>query len=362
MNTLFLGFHGVRIVSGRLIKRCVEFEVPVSIPATDAQYQALRIDNDVDVAEWTVDLDSGSFPSANAAMHSDDGAADVNIYWDDEYKPAELSYIDAALRAGCRTLTDVQPSGCWDSRPSPKPSDALQVPVQAEVIKEITRLAAAGDLLKIARATGGDRSRALSQYRPAKIVHTYGSFATPPLTSWRALPGRVESDAPALLTGLLNSPKATLRKLEILDTHYATDLDPAAFAARGVGYLVSGSLNAAQVSRWHRAIVDGIHQLELLREVQMFAGERDLTFCAGDMQLERMIWDQIKPPHADSVKAKVVLQAATSHLLILSTTASAGYAEMFAYFRVSWPPITSRLGTDVTVELAEFGILDGNHT
>ncbi|KAK7965968.1 uncharacterized protein PG986_000245 [Apiospora aurea] len=196
----------------------------------------------------------------------DDAAADVDIYWDDEYKPAEHSNIDAALGAGCRTLTNDQPSGGWDSRPSPKPSDALQVPVQAEVIKEITRLASAGDLLKIARVTGGDRSRALSQYRPAKIVHT-----------------RVESDAPALLTGLLNSPKA----------------------ARGVGYLVSGSLNAAQAGR-------------------MFVGQRDLTFCAGDMQLERMIWDQIKAPYAGSVKAKVVLQAATSHLLILSTVASAG--------------------------------------
>ncbi|KAK8017466.1 hypothetical protein PG993_013792 [Apiospora rasikravindrae] len=125
---LFLGFEGVGIGSGRLVKRYVELEVPVSIPATNAQHQALRIDNDVDVAKWTVDLDSWSFPSASAAMR---------------------------LHGG----------------------DQRQVPVQVEVIKEITRLASAGDLLKIARVTGDDRSLALSQYRPAKIAHT---SATPP--------------------------------------------------------------------------------------------------------------------------------------------------------------------------------------
>ena len=54
--------------------------------------------------------------------------------------------------------------------------------------------------------------------------------------------------------------------------------------------------------------------------------------------------------YPDSVQVEVALQLAAGPLMILSTNAAAGYAEMFAYRESHglWP-ITSRLGTDATV-------------
>lgn len=73
----------------------------------------------------------------------------------------------------------------------------LQVPVPCRPMgsRTFTRLTSAGDLLKIARVTGDDRSLALSPYpthpdRPCRPqLHMYGSFAHDPTASlsWPAI-------------------------------------------------------------------------------------------------------------------------------------------------------------------------------
>ena len=47
-------------------------------------------------------------------------------------------------------------------------------------------------------------------------------------------------------------PRPPCFKLEALDAHWATDLDPVAFAEHGCDHLVLGSLIVAQVAGWHR--------------------------------------------------------------------------------------------------------------
>jgi hypothetical protein len=51
-----------------LVKNCVQLEVPIHVKATNFIYQTLRVDDNIDAAEWTVDLDTWSSPNATARI------------------------------------------------------------------------------------------------------------------------------------------------------------------------------------------------------------------------------------------------------------------------------------------------------
>ncbi|KAK8041369.1 hypothetical protein PG994_014376 [Apiospora phragmitis] len=176
----------------------------------------------------------------------------VDVYrcWDAEYKPPEYSYVDAALCAGYKH-PHVRPFGCRavSSRPSPTPMyNALQVPVQAQVIKRLTRLASAGDLLKIARVTDGDRSLALSQSlthqdRPRRRPTTCKA-RYPDVQSDAALPmvmrvHRLAQGRPCPACSSSRSSRSSTPTTRRTST-------PPAFRDRGSGYLVFALLNVME--------------------------------------------------------------------------------------------------------------------
>ncbi|KAK8047779.1 hypothetical protein PG996_015843 [Apiospora saccharicola] len=201
--------------------------------------------------------------------------------------------------------------------------------------------------------------------RPTKIVHvghSYGSFElkTPPLDFHGAVPSEMHAEERCGRCGhegSFSSPKAALPSSSYsLDAYYAADLDPAAFGDGGSG--VTWYLGSSSLRRWPGGTDrdHGVHHEELTVGVAELidlwlggrgatgirgssngcsqASARDLTVCAGDCSgADGLKSDRSKCKRCIRIafRWKWPCSAATGHLMTLSTNATAGYAEMFAY-------------------------------
>ncbi|KAK8030519.1 hypothetical protein PG990_000253 [Apiospora arundinis] len=208
-------------------------------------------------------------------------------------------------------------------------------------------------------------SFALSQDRPTKIVHvghSDGSIVTIYLLlhGARATPMH-RAAAPPLLTGFKIGPK--FAQLEVGDARSCRGQagfdNPLAFGDRGSG-LPGAGIAGRGPGGWLPQIDDGESTiLDCKREdqadrrcrrasiaggrgwvcvqwihtrgpVMVFTGERDFLFCAGEGNRAYDL-EQIKGLYPDSARVEVALQPETGLVLILSTSATAGYAEMCSH-------------------------------
>lgn len=130
----------------------------------------------------------------------------------------------------------------------------LQTGVEIEVVRGLTELARAGELLSASRVTGSTSSSSSSSpnatrdaaaYTPRKVVHvghSYGSFMTSGLL---ARHGGLSDGA--ILTGLLSN-EHLLKEVSqaAFGLEFAAESDPVRFGDRPSGYIVQRTLSNVQ--------------------------------------------------------------------------------------------------------------------
>lgn len=249
---------------------CVQFKIPVSVTAQNADFDLLVAKSNIDAVQVSVDIDTPSHnlnPLKNVTV-SDTFKINAQLcvppkgskrnhlqipthgiffdsrYWDVTINPSEYSYVDAALAAGYSVLTyDRLGTGQSDH---PKDSKVLQAPVELEVLRGITQMARSGDLLKHVGKTPNsmtpeDDKLAVSFNKVIHIGHSYGSFLTEALTQkYSNL-----SDA-AVMTGYFQNEFFFNLPEPALGFAYALALDPKKFGNRFAGYLAAASPLALQ--------------------------------------------------------------------------------------------------------------------
>ncbi|MCJ1455668.1 hypothetical protein MMC28_006024 [Mycoblastus sanguinarius] len=256
---------------------CVEFNLPVSATAQNAEYDIIRVQNDIDATAFTVDLDTWSSPTPgqrllqnitvsdtfdisvqlcvppngmknNHLQIASHGVAFDKRYWDAAVNPSEYSYVDAALTAGYSILTyDRLGTGLSDK---PDGDTIVQAPLQLEILRGITQMARSGDLLKHAVGTeNGTVPETTSNHSIVafdKIIHvghSFGSFLTSALlTTYGNL-----SDA-AIITGYDMNPHFVELRWTSAGLEYAPQNNATLFGDRSAGYMVGGTRAAIQTS------------------------------------------------------------------------------------------------------------------
>ena len=256
-------------------RTCVEFMLPVSVSAENAVYNVDRVDNNINATQFAVDYDtpsihnssqraignitvSGTFDISAQLCIPPNGAKKTNLqvathglifdkrYWDVAINASEYSYVDAALAAGYSILTyDRLGTGLSDK---PDAYTIVQAPLELQILHEILMQARTGELLQHARRAKplGSSTTATTSVLPAvtfeKIIHvghSFGSFLTTAL-----LATYPDSTDAAVITGFI--PQSGGLTLTSAGIQYAAENDPALFADRGSGYVVSGTPSALQ--------------------------------------------------------------------------------------------------------------------
>jgi pimeloyl-ACP methyl ester carboxylesterase len=157
-------------------------------------------------------------------------------YWDIRIDPKQYSYVDNTLDAGYSILT-------WDrigTGGSDKPNayKEVQLPLQVEILRGITKLARSGGLDKY---SNGQKFE--------KIIHVGHSLGSLVTSSFVSHYGRL-SDA-AIITGLIISPKIagfSGAAVPEFNFEFARESDPVLFKEWGSGYIVPGSASGLQQS------------------------------------------------------------------------------------------------------------------
>lgn len=166
-------------------------------------------------------------------------------YWDVPINPDEYSYVNSALRQGYSILT-YDRLGTGNSS-KPDAYDVVQSGVEIEIVRALTELARAGELLSSSsEASGASNTTLFRGYKPSKVVHvghSYGSFMTGGLLSRY---GHLSDGA--ILTGLLINPHllAGVASVASFGLEFAPESDPARFSDRSSGYIVMKTLSDIQ--------------------------------------------------------------------------------------------------------------------
>lgn len=217
--------------SGLSPEQCVQLEVPVPVTATNYHYALPRVDNNIDAVDWIWNLTTwshqapdghvtGPVPvnttftiSAQLCVPPQRSKSDIlqiathgigfdkrldipcavvpretivltdlrHRYWDVEIKPEEYSYVNAALEHGYSILT-YDRLGTGNSTKADA-YDIVQAGAEIEIVRGLTELARAGNLMPSAKVVGPfhNDTNILQGYTPSKVVHvghSYGSFMT----------------------------------------------------------------------------------------------------------------------------------------------------------------------------------------
>lgn len=267
----FLAFTSVVAAPGSAIevrhgvgKDCVELEVPVLVVATDNEYNIPRVDNNIEAADWSVNVTTWSLlvdprarivrpvpinatfkinaklcvpnqrgPRSDILQIATQGNGFDKRYWDVEPSPEKYSYVEAAIRAGYSILTyDKLGTGRSDK---PDGYTHVQIPSEVEILAGLTKLARAGKLASSPSRILSGRST-VGDFIPRKVVqvsHAYGSILVQSVLSKY---GNL-SDA-AILTGFYPSSKQGIVNVGYSDHEYAAEHDRNKFGDYGPGYIV----------------------------------------------------------------------------------------------------------------------------
>ncbi|KIW65399.1 hypothetical protein PV04_07662 [Phialophora macrospora] len=360
---------------------CVQLQVPVEVTANNSDYAIPRVDSNIDAVDLVLDTSTrsrqdmaaplpGVLPikqtfSISAQLCVPQGGSKSDIlqvathglgfdkrYWDVELHRENYSYVDAALQAGYSILTyDRLSTGLSDK---PDAYTVVQLPVEVEILKGLTTLARTGNLISASSMTSGRITPALRSYKPNKVVHVGHSLGS--MTTMGFVSAYGDLTDGVLLTGSLISNQSGFIQFSTFGFEYAPENDPELFADRSSGYLVQGTVSAAQ----QLFLRNGTFEPELLEyadkikqtgcvgelisgaavtgrpataytgPVQFLVGENDFPACGGDCNgVFSYTTAKALFPAASNISA--YLQPGTGHGLTISTNATAGYEVMFSY-------------------------------
>lgn len=169
----------------------------------------------------------------------------MSRYWDVEIRPEDYSYVDSALRHGYSILT----YDCLGTGNSTKADayEVLQAGVEIEVLRGLTELSRAGNLVQSSEVAGAscDDISWFESYTPRKVAHvghSYGSFMTSGLLSRY---GNLSDGA--ILTGfLINEHLLNEVGTEAFGYEFAAESDPGRFADGASGYIVAATESNVQ--------------------------------------------------------------------------------------------------------------------
>lgn len=370
-------------------KPCTSFTIPVPIVAHNHIYDTIHVNNNIDAAAYTVDVDTWDSPTIferitdnitisktfdiyatlcvppNGAKKSylqiaTHGGAFDSRYWDSKLRPEKYSYVDAASAQGYSILT-YDRLGCGMSA-KPNPYTELQAPAEVEILRGIAEIVRDGKLWNhIPESAAGNYIDISATFEKIILVgHSFGSFISYSLTS--LYPHL--SDA-AVFTGFILSNQITEQRTAEMALQYAPESDPELFGDYGPGYTVVGTPGALQVgflsARVNKTLGIGGFEPEALDymfktraptsgveissaevmlasvltapeyqgPVQFTLGEYDMQICLGDCKGTynvTMIENEMYP------KAKgvdIYLQPGTGHAMPFHRGAHVGFKRTF---------------------------------
>ncbi|KAL5041832.1 hypothetical protein BDW71DRAFT_217378 [Aspergillus fruticulosus] len=353
---------------------CVDLHLSLPITANNSIYDVLRVDSNIDAVDYVWDLDHWSAPkptkrirglrpvhetfaiSAQLCVPQNSDKADIlqiathgfgfdKRYWDAKLHPDKYSYVDAALNAGYSILTyDRLGVGRSDK---PDAYEVVQVPVETEILKELSALARSGALSEKAPSI-----QAPSFDKVVLVGHSYGSGLT--ISVLANYPHLVDG---AVSTGLIPNTQYGAFGQRAFGVEYAATSDPSRFGDRGSGYLVQGTESSLQQVFFKKGsfepemlkYANGIKDTGTTGELVSFpsalampaAGfkgpilfalaEYDMATCLGDCKGTynlTALKDEMFPSAGD---VSVHLQPGSGHALTLHMNATGHYEAIFAY-------------------------------
>ncbi|KAI4179147.1 MAG: hypothetical protein L6R41_008009, partial [Letrouitia leprolyta] len=270
LTLLFSSLHAGPVPSPASDRPCVNFLLPVSVTAQNAEYDIVHVNDNINATAFAVDLDTWSFNVTNRVLRNitvsdtfeisaqlcipPNGNKKQNLfiathgglfdkrYWDPEINPSEYSFVDAALAGGYSILTyDCLGTGLSDK---PDANTIVQAPFELEILRGITDLARNGKLLKHAVSATSESTLNDSKLSFNKIIHvghSFGSFLT---SAFLATYGN-QSDA-AVITGYIPNSHAPEMQKSTFGLEYAPQNNKTLFSDRSSGYLVGGTLGGLQ--------------------------------------------------------------------------------------------------------------------
>ncbi|KAK4032179.1 hypothetical protein C8A01DRAFT_41389 [Parachaetomium inaequale] len=361
-------------------KQCVELRVPVPVVALNHHYIMPRVDSNIDAIDWTVNVTTWSNPTAAERVTGDvsvDRTFNINAqlcvpsqkgakadilqiathglgfdkrYFDVEVKPAEYSYVNAAVKKGYSILT-YDRLGTGKSE-KPDAYDLVQIPTEIEILAGLTKLARSGKLISSSKILSTSSNTTIPDVKPSKVVHVGHSFGSFLVALMLSKYGTLSDGA--ILSSFL------LTKLPMIDVlHYDHDFarqhDPVRFAEYGSGYFVLNTESCLQKLFFRKgafepellSYTNKIKQPEAVGTyasegtssfapaaqfkgpIQLFNGEFDNFICNGDC---RGVYDKETTEFLfPGSKITPYLQPNTGHALNVATNASAGYQVMLQY-------------------------------
>ena len=191
-------------------------------------------------------------------------------YWDVEEEPETYSYVLAAVRAGYSILTyDRLGTGESDK---PDAYDIVQLPLQVEILKELTIMSRSGSLAAMANPQFSNGITCPSFSKVVHVGHSLGSVRTGGLLS--SYPDLSDG---AIETGFIVNQYSSVYKQASWGWQFAPENDPHRFGDRGSGYIVPGTASSMQQSFLSNAggvldpkMVDYAHEIKQPATVGVF--------------------------------------------------------------------------------------------
>ncbi|KAL4938487.1 hypothetical protein BDV06DRAFT_225967 [Aspergillus oleicola] len=350
----------------RSTRPCKDLTLSLPIMATNSLYDIPHVDNTIDAVDLVWNLDTWTAPSPADRIKGDipinqiftisaqlcvpedskkkgilqiatHGFGFDKRYWDPSIQTEKYSYVDAALNAGYSILTyDRLGVGSSDK---PDAYNTVQVPVEVEILKELTLLARSGSL----------------NHTFDKIVlvgHSLGSGLTlGVLSSYPTLANG------AVSTGLIPSDLFGTAGQRGFGLEFAAQSDPGRFGERSSGYLVQGTLGAMQQIFFKKGYFDEelLEYAESIKETGtvgefvslatalgspaegyrgplLFAlGEYDFAVCQGNCTGAYDLEALRNETFATAKNVDVHIQPGSGHALTMHINATGHYQAIFDY-------------------------------
>lgn len=362
---------------------CRQLDIPVTATAESAIYNIPRVDSDIDAIAWAIYTDTWStVGGSDRIIKNTTTSGTFNIhaqlcipkrdvdkkkgilqlathgvhydsrYWDPELDRDNLSYVEAALKAGYSILTyDRLGVGKSDI---PDAYTVVQAPLELELLHQLTLLARDGTIYGLA-SKGQPRGSPFGKLsKPSKIVHvghSWGSVLTSafiakygPLTDGAIITGYYlgpllgkagmaawNAEAPASSTPSFDRPSGYVvcKKSGIQTIFFAGDTKTA-FTEEMLEY-GNALKQPAPIGEFASAYqILGLPGPEMRAPVQYFLPEFDFYVCGGDCKgiVNKTLLEQTYP-HAPVIDIKI--QPNTGHAFTLHNNASAGYQVNFDF-------------------------------
>ncbi|KAK0619125.1 hypothetical protein B0T14DRAFT_584450, partial [Immersiella caudata] len=283
---------------------CVDLEIPISVNQTAAKWLQPEVDSTYDAVDWiryqttrTTPKPNESYlgpiainetfsinaklcipshgPKSKILQIATHGAGFDKRYWDVTIKPAEYSYLYAALTQAQRLHT-------------------TQLPIHIEILRQLTLLSSSGSLLQHSKPSPPSHPRKPNpqppnslpaSYIPSKIIHIGHSLGS--IISVSLVTSYPNLSSGLIATGFLPTKTSAdfppTLNINTWGFEFAKENDSVKFARHGSGYIVQATKGNVELSFFGEKESSEPELLQHAWEIRQPVGVGEFTSLLGAM-------------------------------------------------------------------------------